>query len=112
MSNVIRTTVRFLMAYWDFECECKLVLWRRLYYLCKKCTTPKGRGFFYIARHSVRPIVLGPSSTHSWKNKFFYLKHHNFANSGILVLWNIKKSLSNDVPEGYERDYHDAKIFK
>lgn len=38
------------------------------------------------------------------------MKHHNFVNSGILAPWNTQTSLSNDVPEGYGRDYHDAEI--
>lgn len=38
------------------------------------------------------------------------MKHPSFATTGILVPWNIQKSLSNDVPEGYGRDYHDAEI--
>lgn len=38
------------------------------------------------------------------------MKHHNFANSGIWVPLNTRTSLSNGVPEGYGRDYHDAEI--
>lgn len=110
MLNVIQTTVRFLMVCRAFGCECRLELWRRLYYLCQKYTTPEEREFFYIARHSSRPLIFGPSNIHLRKNKFFYVKHHSFGNSGILLPWNNQKSLSNNVLEGYERDYHDAEI--
>lgn len=110
MSNVIQKIVRFLKACPVFGCECRLELWRMLYFLCKKCTTPEGHKFFYIARRSSRPVVLGPSSIHSWKNEFFYVKHNSFGSNSILVSWNTRKSLSNDVPKEYRRDYHDAEV--
>lgn len=84
MSNVIRTTMGFLMTCRAFGCECRLELWRRLYYLCKKCKMPEGRGFFYIDRRSARPVVLGPSIIHSWKNEFFLVKHPS---SRAAVYW-------------------------
>lgn len=82
----------------------------KIYFLCKKCTTFEGHGFFYIARRNQHPIVMGPSSIHLWKNKIFYVKHSSFESCRILVPWNNKKCLSNDMLEGYRRDAQDAEI--
>lgn len=98
MSNIIQTTVDFLMACWAFGCKWGLELWWRLYYLCQKCETPYGRWFFYIARWSQCPVILGPSSIHSCKNEFFYVKHTSFEGSDILVPWNNLKCVSKYMP--------------
>lgn len=78
-------SVGFLMACQTFECEVRMELWRRLYFLCQKFTTLEGLGFFYLARSNNRPVVMGPFSIHLWKNEFFYVKNSSFENSGILV---------------------------
>lgn len=82
----------------------------KIYFLCKKCTTSEGRGFFYIARCNQHPMVMGLSSIHFWKNKFFYVKNSSFESCRILVPWNNKKCLSNDMLEGYRRDAQDVEM--
>lgn len=108
MSNVIQTTVGFIMACRAYGCEVSLELWRRLYYLSHKCTMEEGKGFFYITRRGQQSNITGPSSVHSWKNEYFYVKHPSFKKSGILVPWNTQKCLNNDLREGCCQDAQDV----
>lgn len=38
------------------------------------------------------------------------MKYSSFEGSDILVTWNNRKFVNNDMPKGYVRDYDDVKI--